>query len=223
MRGEIRDHVSGWMKFGGLVTRKSVFLALAVVLGFSGTAIAQDQCAALVSGGSCNCAKPLEASDVVARLSDVAGGVRITGRQGLASASRATPILIGDSVIVPSGGHAVFDFGASCSRTRANASVVVTAIGGCACARIENADVNAMSRPASLPPHALAQGAIPPPSPGVEAIDQTMDDSASADTTAPAGGGLSAGVLGAGVVGTILATTIVVNELSDDEEPVSEE
>jgi len=202
--------------------RKSVFLALAMALGFSGAAIAQDRCAALVSGGACSCAKPLAAGGVVARLSDVVGGVQITGRQGLASASRATPILVGDSVVVPSSGSAVFDFGAGCSPTLANASVVVSAIDSCACARIENADVTATtSRPASLPPHALAQGAIAPPPPAVEAIDDTVDDSAPLD--APPAGGVSPGVLGAGIMATVLGTTILANELGDDdEEPVSE-
>ncbi len=188
--------------------RMSIIVALAMSMGLPSAAFAQAQCSSLVSGGACTCAKPFVPDIPVAELSNVAGGVQVTGREGLTPTTSLTQLYVGDRVVIRNGGSASFYFGSSCSGPLApNTSVSLSAVGSCACIKVEQPRAAIRTAPANATPVA-----VPPPATSTT----TGSSSAAGIATALA----AVGVVGGGVAGALF---LIGGGGGDDEEPVSAE
>jgi hypothetical protein len=117
--------------------------AVCLLLTIPASVLAAPNCSALLKQG-CTCAIPLGAeADPIGSLTNIKGDVLVSGAGGFTPITAAVPVKVGDSIIVPTGGHAVFVAGSSCNRDLPSESnLVIRDIGGCACAMKVEANVD---------------------------------------------------------------------------------
>jgi len=111
---------------------------LLVNFAFLAQSHAQSQCSALIDQG-CACAIPIDQFDpnTTALLKDTFGDVRVTTNAQFSPANPVTPLAIGDNVVVLEDASALLTFGPTCSRPLpAHSSLVIRAVGDCACAAL---------------------------------------------------------------------------------------
>jgi hypothetical protein len=126
--------------------RRILLLLLFCAPIFASPAGAQSVCSALSAEG-CACAVPLEAlPDSVFGQLNPTGTVMVTGTNGSSPAATPVNLAIGDSAVVLESGSATLNAGPSCNlQLPAQSSLVIRAVGECACASVVQAEVEADS------------------------------------------------------------------------------
>jgi len=123
--------------------RLACALSAPVILASAGAAAAPNCAPLLEQGCVCGLAMPATLASPVGQLTDIVGGVLVSGPQGFVRTAPAMPIAVGDSIIVPSAAEALFTSNDGVCRQPlpAETNLVIRGLGECACASLVSVDV----------------------------------------------------------------------------------